>query len=258
MTRVNLPSRVACATTATLLSVAALAGCTPPDPSSRSADAQILGSCPPNQKIATFIQVDASGSSRSEQADRTYLHVIEQLARRTAICGGRLTVTAFSESSGSTETIVDQDIQLSGHTENARLRRVTEAVERAMEEVERRYAEAMNQAQGSGTDVVGMYRLASEHQAQFPEHRLELTILTDGATNQGVNISAAQSAEEAHTLAESVTVPHLPGASITVAGLGRVAGNPLPSETVAAIRAFYDRLCERTEADACLNVTDWR
>ncbi len=221
-------------------------------------DQQILASCPPDQQVAVLVQVDASGSSRSDDIDRDYLRIIEQLTRRTAICGGRLTVTAFSDSSGSTQTIFDQELQLHGATDNARLRRAEGAVGDAMEVIQANYPDAMAAAQGSGTDVIGMYRLASEHLAQLPGHRLELMILTDGLSNRNVDLNGMLDIEATRALADTVTVPLLPGASVTVAGLGRVAGDPLPSQAVEAITVFYNQLCKRTEAEVCLAVTDWR
>jgi hypothetical protein len=64
--------------------------------------------------------------------------------------------------------------------------------------------------------------------------------------------------EQASALADTVPVPQLPGAEVAVAGLGRVTGGTAPSDLVAGLVAYYDRLCARTGAASCLSVTDWR
>lgn len=41
-------------------------------------------------------------------------------------------------------------------------------------------------------------------------------------------------------------------------GIGRVAGDPLSSDFIAGMKAFYTRLLERTGAEEVLVVTDGR
>ena len=63
--------------------------------------------------------------------------------------------------------------------------------------------------------------------------------------------------EQATDLASTVSVPALPGSSITVAGLGRINGDPAPSALVEGLVAFYDALCAKTGAKTCVSVTDY-
>lgn len=219
---------------------------------------QILTTCPPDTKLASLVFVDGTTSGLTDASVQEDLAVIELVARRTAVCGGRLTVAAFSASSGSTVPIFDQAITLPGATDNARLRRVPDAVTEIMEHITASHGDAIAAVPGGGTDVVGLYRLAGEHQKQLGDgYQLNLIIRTDGLNNLGVNTERALSEDEAIALADQVVVPTLPGASIHVSGLGRVAGTPLPSTVIDGLVTFYDRLCENTSAASCTIVTDY-
>lgn len=125
-----------------------------------------------------------------------------------------------------------------------------------MAQVSTNYEPAVAALPAGGTDVTGLYRLFGEAQSLRADMRLEALALTDGLTNQGVTIDRTLSAEEAVVLADTVVVPELPGASLSVVGVGRVAGDPLPSAFIDGMKAFYVRLCENAQAEACLVVTD--
>ncbi|HTL42080.1 MAG TPA: hypothetical protein VL294_11465 [Pseudolysinimonas sp.] len=257
MTSITLPRTLG----AGLFVVAAalgLTGCEVTAPGELGQDQQILATCPADQRVAEFVTLDGSGSNQVDALNQDYLEIVEQLLRRTAICGGRLTVTVFSASSGSTVLVYDGEVEVAGATDIARLRRVPEKVEEVMAIITENYGPAMEAAPEGGTDITGLYRLLGEHAAQLPEYRLEATIVTDGLNNLGVNTERALSHDDAVALADQITVPALPEASITVAGLGRVAEGTLPSNVIEGLVAFYTRLCENTGASQCLAVTDWR
>lgn len=243
-------------TTATL----GLAGCEMQATGQLGADQQILATCPPDdQKVAEMVLADGTTSGKTDATDAMYLDVIEALARRTAICGGKLTVVAFSASSGSTATIFDEEIEVDGATDISRLRKVPAKVDEVMAEITATYDSAMSSLPEGGTDVVGLYRLLGEYSAQQPNYRLEGTILSDGLNNLGINTEQQLSADQATALADQVNLPTLPADStITVAGLGKVAEGTLPSTTIEGLVAFYTRLCDNTGASTCLAVTDWR
>lgn len=222
---------------------------------------QILAGCPTDQKLDTLVQWDGSGSNQSDETTSERLAIVRQLARRTAVCQGHLTVSVFSASSGSTVTVYDSEISLDGATDNARLRRVPDAVDEIMSEVEAGLSPAISSLPGGGTDINGVYRLAGEQQAQLGEgYQLVFVILTDGLNNlSGIVLdSQVLSPDQAAALADQVSVPQLPGAEVTVAGLGRIASGAAPSELVDGLVAYYDRLCENTGAASCMSVTDWR
>lgn len=220
---------------------------------------QQLESCPDGLKVATRVDWDGTGSGRSTQLDTERLAIIEQLATEVAICGGHFTVTGYSSSSGATVTLYDAEITMPGATSNAQLRRVPQAVEDLMTEIESAYPEALASLPAGGSDISGVWRLASEQQAQLGDgYQFQYVNLTDGLDNVGVTLDAGLTAEQAVALANQISVPNLDGAEVTIAGIGRVAGNPVSSHLAEALVAYYDRLCERTGAASCLAVTDWR
>ncbi len=168
-------------------------------------------------------------------------------------------VRAFSASSGATVTIYNGDLTLSGATDNARLRRVDKLVGDVMGEITTKYGAAITALPGGGSDITSVYRLAGEYASQLGDgYELHLYVLTDGLNNIGTDLqSQVLTPAQAADLAATVSVPALPGASITVAGLGRVDGDPAPSALVEGLVAFYNALCVKTGAKACVSVTDY-
>lgn len=258
MTSLTVPRALGAGLTI-LLGIGLLAGCSGSAAGDLGENQKILASCPPGTPVDTFDLVDGSGSDSSKAITDERLASIESTVRRTAVCGGHLTVRAFSAGSGATTPIYDGNLNLPGATDNARLRRVPAAVKQVMTDIRANYGPAVAALPGGGSDIAGMYRLIGEHATQRPGTRLEATIYTDGLNNIGVSLDQTLSRDEAFALADTVAVPHLPkGAQITVVGLGRVAGDPLSSSFITGLVAFYDRLCTNTGAGQCLSVTDGR
>jgi hypothetical protein len=187
------------------------------------------------------------------------LAITADVVRRTAICGGHLLVRSFSASSGATVTIYDGDLSLPGATDNARLRRVDALVEKVMAEITAKYGDAIAALPDSGSDITSVYRLAGEYADQLGDgYQLHLYVLTDGLNNIGTDLtSQVLTPEQATDLASTVDAPALPGSSITVAGLGRINGDPAPSALVEGLVAFYNALCVKTGAKTCVSVTDY-
>lgn len=220
---------------------------------------QILATCP-DARLASKVDVDVSGSARTTDLAAERTAIIEDVARRTAICGGHLRVTAFSSTSAETITLYDGDLVVPGATDIARLRRVPEVVETVMAQVVPAYDAVLSAppSQG-GTDILAQYRLGQEYLSQLGEdYELNLVILTDGfqTTGRGI-VDRALTAAEASALASQITTPDLTNASITVAGLGRVAGQAPTTDVVDGLVAFYDALCAQSHATSCLSVTDY-
>jgi hypothetical protein len=260
MTRINVAPAITCAVVISAV-LASLTACTAPAPGVLGDNQQILSSCPKNAKLATLLDADESGSRLSAVTTAQDQAIIESEATRTAVCGGHLTITMFSSSSGSTATVYDDTINIPGATDNARLLQVPDKVKSIMKVVRSRWRGALATLPQAGTDVDGIYRLASEYKQQLGSgYSLKWDVLTDGFNNLGgVDLeSPTLSSAQAEELAAQVPVPDLRGASITVAGLGRVAGNPAASSTIDALVTFYDALCARTHAAKCVSVTDWR
>jgi len=183
------------------------------------------------------------------------MNAVDAVVQRTAVCGGYLRVIVFSGSSAGAAVLFDGSMAQDGATDNARLKRVPEAVKKATEQIRTGYGPAVA-AQNGGSDIVGQYRLASEWISQLGgRYRLHLYVLTDGFD---LALGAqALSPQDAVALAAQTVVPRLPGASVVVAGLGRMAGGVPPSTVVEGLVAFYDHLCQRTGATQCASVTSY-
>lgn len=222
-------------------------------------DQQTLASCDPTAPPAAMVAIDGTGSSTSDAILAERMTAIESIVRTTAICSGRLKVVVFASSSAATVTLFEGSLQLDGATDNARLKRVDRLVSDVMAKVRQVYQPAVTSLVQGGSDITSEYRLAEEWIKQVgTPFRLQLVMLTDGFQNVGVDLGArALSKQEAEALANQVAVPKLPGASVVVAGLGRVTGQPAPSNVVEGLVSYYDALCHHTEAAHCLSVTDY-
>lgn len=220
---------------------------------------KILASCDPAAPPASLVEIDGTGSSASDQITAERMAAIESIVRRTVICSGHLGVLVFSSSSAATTMLFDEPLRLEGATDNARLKRVPQAVNDVMAKIRAAYAPAVSRLDQSGSDISAQYRLASEWITQLGDKlRLHLYVFTDGFQNVGVNLGArALNRQEAQTLADQVNVPKLTGATVVVAGLGRVAGSAPRSDVVEGLVAYYDVLCRKTGAAKCLSVTEY-
>lgn len=247
-------SAAVCALSAALT----LTACSSPN-ANTSSDQAILAACTPDKQVAADVEIDGSGSSAGDAITTERLAITADVVRRTAICGGHLLVRAFSTSSGATLTIYDGELSLPGATDNARLRRVDALVEKVMADISAKYSDAIAALPDGGSGITSVYRLAGEYAAQLGDsYQLHLYVLTDGLNNIGTDLqSQVLTPEQATDLAATVSVPELPGASITVAGLGRVDGDPAPSALVEGLVAFYNALCVKTSAKTCVSVTDY-
>ncbi|WP_330266281.1 hypothetical protein [Streptomyces griseorubiginosus] len=222
-------------------------------------DKQTLASCDTSAPPASDIQIDGTGSSNTKTITEERMTAIEQIVRTTAICSGRVRVSVFSGSSAATATLFDGPLPLHGATDNAKLKRVGAVVDDAMTEIRDAYSPAVVGLKGKGSDITAQYRLAGEWSNQVGEgFRLHLVLLTDGFQNVGIDLGKqAISKREAAELANKTDVPKLPGASVTVAGLGRVSGSPPRSDVVEGLVSFYNALCKKTGAAKCVSVTDY-
>jgi hypothetical protein len=220
---------------------------------------QILATCDPAAPPASLVELDGSGSSASDKITAERMTAITSIVRTTAICSGVLRVLVFSSSSAATLILFDAPLHLAGATANARLKRAHAVVEDVMTTIRTDYGPAVTRLSGGGSDITAQYRLAAEWIGQLGgKTRLHLYLLTDGFQNIGINLGARPLGKaEAATLASRVAVPKLPGASVVVAGLGKVTGVPPRSAVVEGLVAYYDALCKKTGAAQCTSVTDF-
>ena len=249
------PRRVSILATVAATTVA-LTGCTGQAPGKLGQLQSVLLTCS-DQPLNVLNLVDGSGTTQSNAIAREYLATIQADVEKVAVCDGHISVSAFGTNS-VTAPIYDGDLEAPGSTDIAKLRRVPGMVDEVMAEVTKNYAPAVKLLPEGGTDVTGLFRLIGEARDLRPDMTLQATISTDGLTNEGIVIDHTLTEAEATALADTVPVPDLTGASISVVGIGRTTGDPLPSDFIAGLKAFYTRLCANTGAAKCLVVTDGR
>jgi hypothetical protein len=220
---------------------------------------QLLAQCDPVAPPASFVQIDGTGSSNSAAILSERMAAVEQIVHRTAVCSGYLRVIVFSASSAATAALFDGLLHLDGATDNARLKKVPALVSSTMDQIKKAYGPTVAGLAGGGSDIVSQLRLGGEWINQLGgTFKLRLYLLTDGLDNIRAHLEGrALTKEEAEALANQAAVPKLPGASVVVAGLGRVAGNPPPSNVVEGLVSFYQALCRKTTAAECRAVTDY-
>jgi len=212
-------------------------------------------SCP-DAPLVSSIYLDVTGSHYTDLLADEYSTAVGSIAARTAACSGHLRVATFGETSGRVETIVDQPLQVDAPTKNAVQRKQQKLAADIADTVKNTLAEAASRTPVTGTDVVGLLRLAAESQSQQPEAFHEVFVFTDGFTNVGVDPAAAPDVESAVALALEVSVPDLSGSALTFAGIGRTA-SPQSSVVVEQVVTFWKQVCERTQALSCTVVTQW-
>jgi hypothetical protein len=220
---------------------------------------QILSTCDPSAPPASLVAIDGTGSSAATAIEAERMTVVESVVRRTAICSGDLRVTVFTTSSAAGVTLFDGALKLPGATNNARLLRAPNVVASVMAQIKKTYAPAAAGLQYGGSDITGQYRQAADWITQVGRpYLLHFYLLTDGFQTIGVDLGAhVLSPQQAAALADQITMPRLPGASIIVAGLGRIAGPAAATDVVDELVSYYNQLCHNAAAASCLSVTDY-
>lgn len=251
--------RLAAGAAACLCTVTACSGPATPGSGELGQDQAALAACA-GVRPAAMVTIDVTGTGRDQSIAEQHLGAVRAVVRRTAICSGHLRVTAFAGTSAATRPLYEGELQLAGATDIARLRKVPALVDDVIATVTKGYQAALAAPPpGDGSDIIGQYRLAGEYAVQLGSgYTLDYTLLTDGLQNTGMSaITHALSPDEAKSLADKVAVPSLKGATVTLAGLGRVAGSPPQSDMVEGLVRFYDAVCARTGAAKCTSVTDF-
>jgi hypothetical protein len=260
---VNTLRLVAASTVAVVSTSVALSACGPKagETGDLARNKQLLTTCPKDKKVAAKVDIDVSGSGRADQLGPERTAVVETIARRTAVCGGHLRISAFSVTSAATVALYDEEISLPGATVNARLNRVQAAVDAVSQTTAAAYPAALKTLSPNGSDILGQYRLAGEYKRQLGDgYHLELLILSDGyQAGDGISLGgSALTREQAAKIADKALLPKLPDASITVAGIGKITtGKPSASAIVNGVAWFWDAVCKRTGASSCSSVTDY-
>ncbi|WP_315070686.1 hypothetical protein [uncultured Microbacterium sp.] len=214
----------------------------------------------PDSPMDTGVKIDESGSSSSDALRKERLDLVRSYVEKTVVCGGTFSADIFSSSSGATANLYNGELTVTAPTEAARLRKAAGVVDEVMEEISNTYGSALATLPSGGSDISSILRLFGEQAAQHPDAFHDYVLITDGIQNIGdAQITGALTPEQATSLADRVNVPTLPAdTSLTIAGLGRVSGDPVPSEVIEGVVSFYTVLCTRTGAGECLVVTDAR
>lgn len=221
---------------------------------------QVAKGCPANMHVAGYDAIDVSETGRGNpELTAERLSEVRQLATETAICGGHLQVVVFSSSETAYQTLFDGNLIPVGATLNARLLQVSPMVNTAMKTITTALPIATAKLPSQGSDILSQLTAASQYAQQLgPGYQLRVNILTDGVSTTGVAITnvASFNIAAATSLGHSVPVPALPGALVSMIGIGRVAtGIPAPTSYIQALTAFYREVCSRTGA-RCTVVTN--
>lgn len=256
--RYGMASRLVVAVLAALLVVVGCQAGT--SPSVLAENRRILASCDAAHPPASWVALDGTGSSASPGIVAERMAAVESVVRETAVCSGYLQVLVFSSSSVATVTLFDGSLRQPGATTNARLQRVPTAVAAVMATVRKAYRSAVSHLDKGGSDITAQYQLAGEWRRQLGgTDVLHLYLLTDGFQTEGVNLyRRTLDHQQTVVLARRTSVPRLPGATVVVAGLGRIAGTPPASPVVAGLVAYYNALCHRMQAAKCVAASDYQ
>jgi hypothetical protein len=219
---------------------------------------RVARTCPAHAHFAAYVAWDVRRTLRGPRVAAARLESLQKTAEKVAVCGGPLRVVAFGPTAASTARLYDGELRPHGATENARLLRVPQLVDQVMEHVQKALPGVLAEVSGRGADPVSQFAAADQFRKQLGAgHALHAVIETSGflrdlptAENVALDRTPVQPAADG-------SLPNLAGTDVVVAGLGKVGrGAPVPSSAVEALRAFYGKLCERTNADSCLVITD--
>lgn len=244
--------------------LAMVSGCSTSGYVDASGDGEaLLAGCPDSQNVALRAAIDISGSRSSAPLSDAENGAVLGFVRRTLLCEGNADVSAFSGSVATTVPLYSGELHLDGATENARLRREPEATDAVMAQIHENLADVVTAPpRSSGTDILGQLGLISEYGRQLNngtgQSQLVGLIVTDGEDTDQLNFAdPTLTAVSAVAIADAANVPDLSGAQLSIIGVGKSSsGTPAATTHVDALKAGWNRICERTNAAECTVVTD--
>jgi hypothetical protein len=210
---------------------------------------RVAHTCPAHADLAAYVAWDVRRTLRGPRITAARFESLEKTAERVATCGGKLRVVAFGPTAASTARLYDGELRPRGATENARLLRVPHLVDQTLADVRKELPEVLAEVSGQSADPLSQFTAAEQFRRQLGSgYSLHVVIETSG--NAGADGAAS-------TLADNHAVPDLSGADVIVSGLGKEGGRaPTPTPVVEGLQHFYNQVCERTHAAACLVLTD--
>ncbi|MFT4010678.1 MAG: hypothetical protein QM655_11630 [Nocardioidaceae bacterium] len=213
--------------------------------------------CPKDKKVAAALDIDVSGSASVTEVSGGFEQALRDRAARVGMCGGRLRVSAFAGSNAGTETLFDGTVTVKGSTTNAKARLLLAAVDAVVEAVGQKFP-LNTAAMAPGSDIVGQLWNAQTYASQLGDgYVLDLVIQTDGLDTKTLPTREIVDTATAATAAQAVRVPQLPGAWVTITGLGEVAGTPVDTTVTEALTTFYGHVCKRTGVARCVVAVDY-
>ncbi|MHB1008289.1 MAG: hypothetical protein ACYC1E_03405 [Propionibacteriaceae bacterium] len=257
-------TRAACMVALAAATVMACSSCAAPTTSgSLGTLAALAQGCPSGRSVATLVELDGTGSSQADDILSSRMAIVRDQATKVAVCAGLLRVAVFTSGVSATKVIFDAPLAPQGATQIAQLRRVPELVDAAMKQIEAAYPQAVVSLPQTGTDVTAVFRSGAEYNAQVsagksPVPQVSLVVLTDGVQNLGLPLDQTTlTDEQAARLAAGTPTVSLDGVGVTFAGIGRVDGTEPPTGYVEALKVFYRKTCEASQASSCTVVTDY-
>jgi len=251
---------------AMLLASLTLAGCATVGAAGSGGIAGVLAHLKPMEKrchgpLNGLFDFDFSGSDRGDDALlASRMQELRGLADQVAACGGDIQAAAFSSSAADAAMLGEARFPRGSGTDTARLIRANRTVDAFLAQVKGSIPTVLWQVSPAGTDVLSQLKLGQQLQQQNEGGTLDIEIATDGISTAGpVYMDTPEfTTRVAEAAASRVPVPSLPGARVLFVGIGKTAGpgfGHLSSGHVDALVAFYETVCQRTDASYCLITT---
>lgn len=234
---------------------ALLAGC-----SVESAQADDFGYECPTDGLVQISLLDISANGRNESILAERLDAVQVDVENTADCDGEIVVIAWAGSSSSSRVLFAGSIGTQGATEIGRDRKIPELAASVMADIKAELTLAFDEIPADSSDLIGGFYLISDvvqaraaRSVQPVAHVYTDAISTGGTARINEPWITQQ---ELATIVAAQTLPDLTGVSISIYGVGRVAGvTPPPQDYVQLVQDYARGLCARTGAECELYTT---
>jgi len=200
------------------------------------------------------IVVDTSSSDRSPALSNLADRVINAAAQSAVVCNDSLSVYGVAGGGAESTIITTDDLGVFapiGPTEQIRSLRFSSAQRSALDSlISARLQAAYDTGNPSLTSVPALYWAASEYLTRG----VQVLLITDGVNEDAqLNLNKTLAVGAGATLARSITVSSLRGATVTIVGLAQVDANTAPPSSVwpNEIRNFNADLCRTSRATLC-------
>ncbi|MDQ3956835.1 MAG: hypothetical protein M3273_00780 [Actinomycetota bacterium] len=211
----------------------------------------VTGKCQGREPI-THVRMDQSRTQDDPTLRAQKVELVRSVAERVSEECGSLRVDVFGATATDGATIFPEtDLTPDGNNDNTRDEARDEVVGPAIEAVEAALeAEPSLGSAPLGALAQGQRALASRSDEERP---LELVLVTDGYESELFVLKELLRAGEdtADILSLAGDIEETPGASITVIGLGFVAGEPRSTGLLEGLLDVWNAVCHATQAEPC-------